>query len=73
MGFDMLIGTRLSYLSQFFGPQQELILGGNLEAGTDAEAMVLLTGLLLLACSACFGMEPRPAHLQQAGPSLISH
>ena len=39
---------------------QELKQDRNLEAGADAEATEgLLTGILLMACSACFLREPR--------------
>ena len=50
---------------------KELKQGRNLEAGADAEVIegVLLTGLFIMACSACFLIEPRiissemaPAH-----------
>lgn len=41
-------------------PGQELKQGRILEAGADAEARrVLLTGLLTMAYSACFLIEPR--------------
>jgi hypothetical protein len=40
---------------------QELKQGRKLKAGADSEAMeeMFLTGLLPLACSACFLIEPR--------------
>jgi hypothetical protein len=44
----------------------------NLEVETDAEDMgVLLTGLPLLACSACFQIEHRTTSLGIAPPTVI--
>ena len=64
--------------------QARLEQGRNLEVGADAEALggggVLLTGLHLVACSACFLIEPRticpgmaPSKIREALPhhSLI--
>jgi hypothetical protein len=55
---------------------QELTQGRNLEAGADAEAMegrMLLTGLLPLACSACFLIEPRTPSPAMAPPTMGPH
>ncbi|KRY94820.1 hypothetical protein T4B_1409, partial [Trichinella pseudospiralis] len=52
--------------------EQELEQGRNLEAGADAEFMkerVLVIGLLLLACSACFLIEPRTTSPGMAPPT----
>jgi hypothetical protein len=42
------------------------------EAGADAEAMEALTGLLLLACSACFLIEPKTNNPGMAPPTMGS-
>ena len=50
--------------------------GRNLEAGTEAEAS-LLTGLLSVACSACFPRQPKTsaqcwqAHIEAGPPTSI--
>jgi hypothetical protein len=51
---------------------QELNQGRNLEAGADAEAMeaMLLTGVLPLACSACFLIEPRTTSPGMTPPTM---
>jgi hypothetical protein len=52
---------------------QELKQSRNLEAGADAEAMegwVLLTDLLLMACSACFLIEPRTTSPVMVPPTV---
>ena len=50
---------------------QELTQGGILEAGADAEAMEgLLTGLFLMARSACFLLDPRTTSPGMAPPTV---
>ena len=46
---------------------QELKQGRNLEAGADPEAM---EGCCLLACSACFLIEPRTTRPGMAPPTM---
>jgi hypothetical protein len=58
-------------------PRQELKPGGNLEAElTQRPWRMLLTGLLLMLCSACFLIEPGPSprgiHMGWAGPFSIN-
>jgi hypothetical protein len=58
------------HLGKKSGP--ELNQDRNLEVGTDTEARgVLLTGLLLKACSAYFLIEPRATNPGMASPIMV--